>query len=540
MNLSFLCIALVGLIAHGPILLDRGLYGDGWWYDYVIRRREWNHLKKFFAQVGLNINYYMIRGLYQMGGWTLFRFLAVFSLIGHALVVNAIAENLPGIDPTIALFLALFTLLFPSDHSGIDVVVTLQYHFMRFLYLSGMAIIWAFPPTMELPLEWRIASSSFIFIGFHANSILPYHYGLVTTLALWHGGLEVEWWKEFSTRHGELFVLPLIFWVYKEAATPRHGDYQNYNRVRLKLKGLIFGVGSAFYYPYWKTSGRIIRENIRFPWVWMAGSFLFLGLTLAPWPTENIPQEKYFGLALSGVFLTVAASFAYAAVGLGHPMEGIGTRYNLLLPIPFSFLSIGTISSFVHFVFPERGDLLIWILSWGVILLVGHWIMIYGCYFYHSVKYQAFFQFLRKQPLESRAEWVGVEDCNPIPWVTTERHDLYWTAMIQGCWGKPAFAIQGSILNETRESLESRRRKTTLGDVIGPLPLTDARLNLKIFSSLDREVNLSGWEASIRGWKSAFMRFFNCPGYESWMESQIHVILEPGSETRPVVACNLK
>lgn len=524
MILYYIVIGLVGLLAHGPMLIDRGFYGDGWWYRLAVQRNQWRVLKKFFSEVGLNVNYYLIRGVYYIGGWSLFRWISFLSFIVQAICVFEIARRFPGMSPEIALMIGLFCLTFPSDHSGVDVVVSLQYHAMKAIYYLGMALIWGGNSMMEVSLMAKIVAWILIFIGFHANSILPYHYGLIIVLGYWHGGMAVDWWKEFIKNHGMLFLLPIIHWVYKEVFTPRHGNYSQYNRVKMNLMGFIWGFGSAFYYPYWKTIQEIVIENIKFFW----GIAILIGIQIAgiamPFKIFEVNFEGAPQMFFSGIALTFFASFAYVAVGLSHPMRGIGTRYNLLLPLPFSMIVVGGITSVVGYLFPGRSDLIQWLAMGILIVLIFHWIMIYGCYFFQSSKYDAFNRYLEKCDPNERATLVGITDRFAVSWVTPETQNLYWTAMIQDQWGQPAFAVEGNILNKEIEGLERAREETTVPEFVGPFPKNDARkLEIIINSNLINSEKLMGWDFALKGWKAIFLKIFKSEKYEQWAQKNIHV-----------------
>lgn len=523
MDSSILLLCLVGLITHLPILLDRGFYGDGWWYDWAVQQKRWDKLKTFFAEVGLHLNYYWIRSFYQIGGWNSFRGLAVGCLLIQSIAFSISLSLLPGFPSAFVLPTALLFLLYPSDHSPLDVVVTTQYHLMQTFYWIGAALL-AYSINDPSNITWRALALLFIGVSFHANSLLVFHYGILiiyTGLCWLVIGSDI---KEIISNTFEQWLIPIIFWIYKEKVTPRHGAYQNYNRIHLSISRIIFGIGSSFYYPYWKTFMQSIKDQWSFPWgIFLVGSVWLVGIPLI----KPIPYSSndYFGIALFivGIFLTICGSTSYAVVGLTHPHEGIGTRYNLLLRAPFALGAIGILITISQHFFENRSEVFVSLWIGLALVLWIHWIMIYGCYFCHTSKYFRFLEILRSIPVSERSEWVGIEDHAEIPWVTCEKQDAYWTSIIQSVWGKPAFAINGSIDNKSYKTLKDRWKATTSGEFLGALPETKKRINFEIkWKDLNME-SAGAWRFALKGWKTVILRMFYRDKYPLLLEKDLSI-----------------
>ncbi len=455
----------------------------------------------------------------------IFRWISLFSVIGCSMCVYSIMSSIPGWSHEVALVIALTTLLFPSDHSLVDVVVSIQYHAMKFSYYLGIMLIWGLGPPHEASGIRLYFGLCAIFFGFHANSLLPFHYALIGFLGYFHGGVDWSWWELLFKKQPVLFLLPIFFWGYKELITPRHGPYREYNRVKFTVPRLIFGMGGAFYYPYWKTLIKILREMKHFPWITMGISLFWLASFPLVSGGELVLMAPFLKMIWGGVFLTLSGSFAYAVVGLGHPMQGIGTRYNLLLATPMSLMVTGIGGLIISKFFPARGDLLIILAIGWLLVLWGHWMMIYGCYFYESVKYDAFKNALKNISTSDRVSWIGVTDSFPIPWVGAECQDVYWTSIFQSIWEKPLFAVRGSIFGRHLSSLLSAWKGISVHELIGPIPEKHDARDIELLPIDGHPPSCYGWDFALRGWKGVFLRVISKSRHEEWSNRQIKICL---------------
>lgn len=339
-------------LAHGALLVNDGLYWDGWVVDSWQERKDWKNMRRFFRETGMPLLYYKHKAMSFFPNRVFgYRLVAFASTYVSALAVYLIAARFGFMDETLALALGLLYLAYTGYHMNVDTVVGLQYTFPTAVF--HVAAYLAFTAQVATaPWSWlaHILAVLLFLFSFNANSLLAYHFVFVGLL-VWSVrdvlgyGLGDPRLIATTLVYG---VLPISYWVAKEKLTPRHGDYAEYNRVKLSAGRLIRGylvlmrkgVEAAATLPF----RFLVRRNLLWVPVLVAAA-VSPGYVLDGWDSSERAVATGFA-----IFALGAAGFPYLAVGLKFHESGWGTKQSMLLHLPAALLALTVILAM-----PESG-----------------------------------------------------------------------------------------------------------------------------------------------------------------------------------------
>jgi len=126
--LNPLILLFFTLAAHGIILLNDGLYWDGWMIDSWQRRKEWNAMKRFFSEVGMPLQHHLHKFIALYTNRSLvYRLLVLASTYASSLAIYLTATHFGFLDEREALILSLLYLSYTGYHMNVDTIIVLQY-----------------------------------------------------------------------------------------------------------------------------------------------------------------------------------------------------------------------------------------------------------------------------------------------------------------------------------------------------------------------------------------------------------------------------
>jgi hypothetical protein len=345
-------IFLSTLLSHGIILLNDGLYLDGWIVDAWQRRKDWKTMKRFFSEVGMPLFYYQHRLMaYLPMRIHCYRFLAFISTFVSAFAVYLIAGNFDLLSNTDALFLALLYLSYTGYHMNVDTIVGLHYTFPTAVFY-GACFVALFSEFQSGSVHWVLRGISLCMfaLSFNANSILVYFLGLLSLKAIlcFQGNeISLENFMDFTIRNIDYLLLPLLFWFIKERFSARHGHYADYNKPRFNIIQIISGLISLLRYGFEYSITRpiyfVIKQKVL--WIPLSGVIVFLAFTSADFLKYEVLSFTKSGIViLFGFMLLVLAGLPYILVGQPIVQCGWGTKNSLLFPLPVALIQFGVMS----------------------------------------------------------------------------------------------------------------------------------------------------------------------------------------------------
>lgn len=350
------CIILVGLVAHGLVLLTDHLIWDGWWANADLGLPDAGILTRQFAEAGKPLE-----------GWFLapFRLLPSFESrivaaklagvacwIGSFVAMHACLRRLARLEAPAALAIAALATAAPVYEVLGDVSLA--------MYPAGVLMFWGGWWLVAAGLDrrgpaavgCRLAALALLFLSFNVNSLLVMHYGVAATLAL------LRWrdvpWREVgpriiraALRHPGLLAVPVAFWIWKSVFTPTSGYYAAYNKPSFALPTLALGYAGMLI----DFLGPLAVDILRSP-LWLVPA-VAAGFGCARWlaarkhtpiAADTAPPSHGLLLTCCGLILMAAAAFPYITVGQAIMSYGWWSRSCLLFPLPIAMTIVGLLA----------------------------------------------------------------------------------------------------------------------------------------------------------------------------------------------------
>lgn len=347
LNWHYLLIGLSALIFHGLILLNDGVYWDGWLIYDFLGENNWINLSKMFTENGVFVWTYLH---WLMGylpdvifGYHLTAFVCI-ALSG--LLIYQIGHLSGFLSRDESLLIALISLVYPAYRVAFELIM-LPYAVGYVLF--WLAVYLALLAEHKVRLgHWglRLGALVCFVISFNINSLLVFYFGFLLLLALVVRNLKSLPLKEILTRflpcHLDYILLPFLYWVLKEALTPRHGYYSTYNQFVSPGEALI---SLAFFLDIgiYKQFNEALKELLTQP------ALALLGLLVIWWGVTKFKSASFhqlakpYALLAFGVLLLGLGIFPYAAVCKSPSLTGWNTRHTLLLALPMALVIVAVV-----------------------------------------------------------------------------------------------------------------------------------------------------------------------------------------------------
>src|SRR5688572_69563 len=329
--LAVLCIYAV---AHGWMLLNRGVY----WDDWLIVGWTSAEYTQVYREYGLPM-FGPYHDALNALGISAYRILVFLSYLAAAMCLWAILRRITHIDRRTAFFLLLFFVLFPSNSARISIMAS-RTSVCNALFFVGL---WALVVYLESgKLHWRVASLACLFASFLTHSVLAFH---VVVLALigYHvrratGSFRplVPWFA----RHPDFLLLPVVFWVVKVAWWTPYASYRGYNQVTPEgfLQAFSF-IDSAVRESFVAPIVNAFMLPLPLIGAAVAGA-VYVAYRLGAEHSAPAGKREDAGFLLFGFVVFVAGVFPYLAVGKIPAAEEWDSRHQLLTPLGASFLLV--------------------------------------------------------------------------------------------------------------------------------------------------------------------------------------------------------
>jgi len=368
-------IGLTAFAAQGLLLLNDGLYWDGWLIHRFLDARDWPNLSKIFVESGLPIWTYLHRLMGYSPDIVLGYRLAAFACIAASgLLIYQIGCLSGLVSPEESLLIALISLTYPGFQVAFELII-LPYVLGYFLFWLAVFLA-LLAEQQDKPARYGLRVGALLGFGisFGINSLLVFYFGFLWLLVLFvrrSRSLSVrEIFTSFLPRHLDYLLLPFLYWISKEILFPRQGLYGDYNQFRLSPGSLAVSVGKFLYNSIYYQVNSALTELTRQP---MIGLIVFLaaywcynvlGVRSSGLPGDRV---KLHALPVFGCILLGLGILPYVAVGLGPTAHGWSTRHALLVALPLAIVIVGL----VRLVFATGDGMLSrtgWVL---VVVLVG-------------------------------------------------------------------------------------------------------------------------------------------------------------------------
>ena len=336
-RLDYLLLVLSTFLLHGLLLLNDGIYVDGWLYWSYLSARRWDLLFSLSAQQGVPQTASLYRALALFPDFILAHKLLAFScLLLSALLIYRLARELQLLTRQESFFLALFTLAFPAYQFGLEISHIwnlLPYTLFLGGWLLALRAEQYCPERRERCLAYRLLALLAFLFCFMNPSLLAYYQRRNDQLTA------VQAIRRLLRQRLALVVLPLVYWATMRVAFPPHGVFVDYNELALSnlARGGIWWefVGTGIVDQFTKSLSLIPLS------LFVLVSFTVLLVT----QSLKLEQVSFFSrrattasLAFFALVLSLLAALPFVVVGKTPTLHGFNTRITLLLGLPVAIL----------------------------------------------------------------------------------------------------------------------------------------------------------------------------------------------------------
>lgn len=426
-----------GLLTHGIILLNDGIFWDWWMMEAWQRNRDKDSMRRFFSEVGMP-NLYVEHWLLGYVPWRrmIYRFISLASLLLIAAFVFLIVAHTSIFNIQQAAVLALLLISYPAYSVTFDGHVSLQYTFKVMLFYAGGLLA-------VTTLNQSGVSATFLFVA--ALVLFLWSFTANATLVYFGGFLLFYAWLASANATSEpevlelikivlMVSLPVIYWIIKEKFAPRHGYYKDYNRLNfgrlsilreVAIRALRLGIDV----PMVKATVEIFRSRK----ISLIFASLFLGLLLLDWfrGTWAIGITEALVVLFVGYALLGLCALPFMLVGQMFSEGGWGAKNFMLFHLPFALIAFGWLQ-----MFPQ---------SFGVVLVplilianALHIVKTHLLYIALSVKDKALFHHLTPMTNLSAASVIKVRDTHwyeyPFERIEEVYRPVYLSYMFKVIW----------------------------------------------------------------------------------------------------------
>lgn len=425
-----------GILTHGIIFLNDGLYWDGWVIDVWQQIGDRNSMRRVYSEVGMPNLYFehWILGRFQKRQLA-YRAISLVSILIMAVFVFLTAVHTNIFNPLQAAIISLLLLSYPAYAVTFDGVVSPQYTFkIALFYMGCFFAVTTIADSDAAHIAVFAVSLILFFVAFNANSVLVYFGGFLLFYAwLVHtrssDGFETyEYVKIFS-----LIILPIAYWVMKEKLAPRHGYYKRYNKIRIAPFSILKVGLQAFRYGIDVPMIKPVLEAVQSKNSFLILASIFLGLVVFDYSKDlvAVPAFDALQILVTGYALVFLAAVPFMLVGQDFSEGGWASKNFMLFHLPFALVVFGWLQLVPH----SFGIVLI-----PVILLANtlYIIKTHLLYIAVSVKDKALIQWLAANPQLSVASVIKISDSHWIEYPFERKSAMfrpaYLSCMVKRIW----------------------------------------------------------------------------------------------------------
>lgn len=365
-RINYLFIIFCGIIIHGLLLLNDGIYWEDWLWISALRDNNWSIIYPVGFERGVPTDTYFFWFFsYIKNIEFAHRTVAFLSILFDAGLIYAICNKLRVLNKIDSLFVALISMIYPANHSQILLCTTNQL-FYYMLFLGAVLFVFKSITARSFTKKiWRFASWVLFYISFSYGPLLMFFGGFIIILVLYLQDFKIYNFKRvlFNTvpRCIDYILLPFTYWAIKSIffSIPLSGLYAGEYKFVASPERWFISLGKFVYNGIYGQFNTALVELISQPALWL---FVLLGVLVwytyfkgsAAHPSEaSVTLAKPNSLFAYGLLLIGLGMFPYIAVGKGPSLTGWESRHSLLLALPIALMIVALARFLFHY--PQKG-----------------------------------------------------------------------------------------------------------------------------------------------------------------------------------------
>jgi len=487
-------ILAYGFLAHGILLLNDGLYWDGWMVDLWQQCNDRESMRRFYWEVGMPNLYYEHRIMGRLPRrHVAYRVISLASILITGIIVFLTAVRCNAFNPLQATAISLLLLSYPAYAVTFDGVVSLQYTFKIAIFYAACFLVTTTigHPTLAGNIAFLVSLMLFV-VSFTANATLVFFWGFLVLYAwLVHSRSSDGFGTYEYVKVTCMAVLPFTYWVMKQTWFPRHGYYTNYNKIRLTPFSVLQVGLRAFRYGIDVPMIKPVLELVGSKNASLVFSSIFLGLLALRFLKDlsAMPALTAWQVLATGYGLALLGAAPFMLVGQGSWEGGWASKNYMLLHLPYALIVFGWLQLFPN----SFGVVLVPIILFANALYI---VKTHLLYIAASIKDKALIRWLAANPEVGSASVIKIRDAHWIEYPFERRSTVYWpsylSCMIKSVWPDSRIlavldnwsASDGRSL--TAGEIEEALEKTTIRYTFAPQVQPGPQYLVAIGSPLDR------------------------------------------------------
>lgn len=352
----YLLILVFVLVNHGLLLLNDGVYWDGWLiYTYHLEDKQYL-INKMFTEAGAPVALLLHRTMGYFPniifGYKLVAFLSLF-LVG--IFTYRIFIKLTIFNQQESIIIALINVSYPAFQVYFELII-LPYIVLYACFLGGIVIFIDFTKVPKYQFSFkRLVCLALLFISFSVNSLLVFYFAFISIALFLHSYQDKLLKKSLSNylsntiyfikNYLDFIVLPFAFFIFTRTFFPVHGLYENYNTITFSWDNFKVAMAAFVKASIINQLFNVLTVILDKPIVYLLLSVLIVTLIFKKKYMKRLKVTKqdsrrgFFIQAVFGIFLLFTAIFPYAAVGKYPSTYGWNTRMALLLGLPLGVIT---------------------------------------------------------------------------------------------------------------------------------------------------------------------------------------------------------
>jgi hypothetical protein len=453
----YVIIFIITLLSHGLLLINDGLYWDGWLSKGYLDNGDWESVKQQTFEMGLPVIGYLMWALKVLKIHEYYKLTAFLMIFLSATLIYKIADRLKYTTKFESLLIAVIFVTFPAYQTSIE-ISTLQYLIFLFLfYLSIFLIVEVkYGDIQRYKYLINFLALVGLFISFNMNSLLVYFYAFILILAIKEININknlLSEIKKFLIKNLIFILLPFIYFGCRKYLTPPHGLYEGYHSFNLDP---IFIISLVIQYIRVSVLGQIFNSLVNLKGCLI---LLFIGFfcieiyyRIAVFKFKkgfysNINVDSWFNtanirpLAFFSAVCIFTAILPYAVVGLFPAIRGVNTRHSILISLPVALLIISIFRNYsINFNQLDKASRIIFKKTQLIIIWILVLSFIYSCNLYY-ISWQA--RAIKDNAVLSILKSKGDIKSHSIYWIddqykigpTAEYSYYEYSSMFKKIWG---------------------------------------------------------------------------------------------------------
>lgn len=269
-------LVLLVFASHGLLLINDGVYWDGWQlYGYYLNQDS-ESLLGIFSDAG-----YPLTGYFHWVFWSApnmifaYKLVSFISILLSTVLVYLISQRIKILTPLERWFVAAIVCCYPAFQAQVEIIITPSLVTYTLFWLGVYISLRCFEITGRNKIPLRFLGLAIIGFSFRYSALLVFYFPL---LILFLAGRQSEWsgknlLRKFMavSKYSDFILLPFAYWMIDRMFWKRQNEYAEYNQLIFDPK--------QWALDFWRSINNSIIEQFHHAFT-LAGNRPLLAISL--------------------------------------------------------------------------------------------------------------------------------------------------------------------------------------------------------------------------------------------------------------------